>query len=251
MSIFFAPDDTTPGTSLRYSDLESKASAYREHSLMVATIDAACYGDYDNSCAVERSNYRVLLADKEIAPHLIQLHGSYGSTGLAYIVPDPAHPEDIGALPDALRDALAGLADSACLDDEDVSNLETELESEAWESWGRRDFVKALVTLLDLVDDDEGVEAGHEHASDYLDDNRAIVDALWRAGCDAYNVNGGSGFQVESGGGVHFYINEWISDAVRHPNLAAEHAARYLLDWADVPTLAELTVKCRVASGVA
>ncbi len=270
MSIFFAPVNTAPGDSIHYSSLERKSYSHANPAyactLMIATIDLACFGDYDNSCAVEQSNYRVMLADEEIAPHLVKLIGSHGSTGLAYIVPDPEHPGDIHALPEALRDALAALDNYPLLSDDDHSELESELESEAWDDHGRSDFVKALVKLLDEVESSTPHSAeclahpdganGPEcicdateeiHESDYLDDNHPIVDALWRAGCDAYGVNGGSGFQVKAGCGVYFYIGEWVKRAAREPDLASQHAARYHMSDVVVPTLAELAVKCRVA----
>jgi hypothetical protein len=46
---------------------------------------------------------------------------------------------------------------------------------------------------------------------------------------------------------VYFYVDEWIKRAAREPGKASQHAARYYPDWQNVPTLAELAVKCRVA----
>lgn len=199
MSTFYVHRDTKPGDSLSYSDLDASMSVYYGNTLKLTTIDCACYGDYDNSCAVERSNYRVLLADKEISPHLVTLRGGHGSTGVAYL-------GDFDDLPDPLRDAISALDSYPCLDEGDLSELEHEMESEAWESDGSSDFRRALESVFEDIDSDS--PTGHDVS---LIPDSALYET-WRTGCDVFNVNGGSGMTVESGGGVHFYIKEWIDN---------------------------------------
>ena len=58
----------------------------------------------------------------------------------------------------------------------------------------------------------------------------ACPPELWRAGSDAYNVNGGSGMTIECGGNVHFYIDEWCKRACEEPREGSfSFASRTLL----------------------
>ena len=58
--------------------------------------------------------------------------------------------------PDA-RETIDALADYPCIDDEAVSEIETEWETEAWASWLKSDLLRAIgridTDLRDLVDD--------------------------------------------------------------------------------------------------
>lgn len=195
-----------PGDSIPWSNVHDDPEIvyYDDDSNRVSETGAEChevpyctYGDYDNSSAVERSNYRVLLANHPES--LVEVHGDHGSAMLLYL----------GALEDQtedLQDVIKGLESYPLVDESDHSELEREMESEAWSDWGREDFRRALVKHLTSVTDGERAIDG-----DAIDD--ALLDSLWWDGVDAYNVNGGSGMIVESGGNVHFYIREWITSA--------------------------------------
>lgn len=218
MSTYFVARSVKPGDSIHYSDLES---APRLHGyggpledpidLPLTTIDLACGGDYAGSGAVEASNHRVMLADADIAPSLVTISGSHGYFGVGYL----------GALvdqPEALRDAIAALDQYPILSDDDHGDLESSLEAEAWDDHGRSDFRRALVAVLDHIDPD------HEHDTEDIDDD--VIDQMWYDGCDAFNVNGGSGYTIETGDSVHFYIDEWCDGATE-----AEHLVYRWSDW--------------------
>ena len=110
------------------------------------THDALAYGDYDNSCAVERANVQVLREKhlgfesysfydwdqgkqlvhtghscewEDILPEteVVELYGSYGSIQIWV-------REDI----DTANEYTAALENYPCLDDEAVSRIETEIE---------------------------------------------------------------------------------------------------------------------------
>ena len=203
MATFYAPDGTKPGDSLHYSRLEQRS--YPGSTVKLVTIDGCSFGDYSGD-SVERSNHRSLLRDKKAARYLIQLIGSHGSEGLAYI---PRKSD--GEPPKPLQDYIAALASYSILDENDLGELESEAESEAWEDYGHGDFCKALTTYLDEQD------PGFEHDLDIVDseDFRDRMFELWRGGVEAFNVNGGSGYKIETGGSVHFYIREWFEKASR------------------------------------
>jgi hypothetical protein len=203
---------------------------WREYTQPITVIEGTSHSDY-SGCAVERSNERVMLANPQIAQHVIQVTGSYGYSALAYLGTEP---------PQSIRDALAALDNYPILDDDDHSALEVELESEAWGDCGRKDFRKALQILLDELDPD--FEHDVSETSERAACCDAAIDQLWYAGCDAYNVNGGSGCLIETGAIVHFYIKEWIDRARAEPTAAAEHDARYRDGTVrDLGELAELT----------
>lgn len=179
----------------------------------VLVIPLAMFGDYDNSCAVERSNARVLR--EEFPRHTIPLSGWHGRGGTLVLgTPD--------TIPEELRERLDGLADYPLLDEQDESEMEMEMESEAWDDYGRDDFARALIPLLAELD------PGHEHDLD-LSTDIGLRDAapepgadldladLFREGADAFNLNGGSGYQIEPGGSVYFYTEQWISEAGEGP----------------------------------
>lgn len=114
------------------------------HSLLV-------YGDYCNTGAVGRANVESILAMTELCDRVgvIELHEHYNTTSLMF---------PIAALQDAeLIELLEGLDNYPCLDDEAMSRIEHEMQDEAWESYGRREFIQVLAKLgvntEDLEDD--------------------------------------------------------------------------------------------------
>lgn len=219
----------------------------------IALIKATEHSDYSGD-SVNASNHRVLWRK---FPHLLtEIYGSHGYKALAY-------DATLGPIPGSedLSDMLTGLEEHAACDDDDVSNLEAELESEAWELDGRKDFRKALIGVLDAMDDDGGAEAGYEH--ELPDDDSPIgaklgdgwdtlystitpdttwdvyLHVLWLAGCDELNVNGGSGVAIQTGCSVHFYISEWCDRAT-----AASGAAHYFLK-----RIKRIAKVCRISEG--
>lgn len=225
-----------------YHASELTERIYLPRDRPLAIIKCTEHSDYSGG-GVEASNYRVMMAGQaeHVAsgggPVLVEIYGSHGYMALAY-------DATLGPVPpiDELCEMLEGIEDYALIDDDDHSRLETELETEAWNDYGRKDFRKALTALLDELDGCEhDLDPGEADTSPVTD--RAI-DHLWRTGCDAYNINGGVGFTVESGCNVHFYIAEWCERAKREPHGPSEHAARYGID--PVPSITELAYFTRV-----
>ena len=162
-------------------------------------IPYCTFGDYDGSTAVERSNLRVM---RERFPWLVHVTGDYGSEMLGYLGKLEYQNPD-------LIEAIEGLESYPVADEDDESQLELEMESEAWADYGRSDFRRALAKHT-RISDDRDLD---------LDDvpDRAI-DELWYLGADAYNLNGGPGFMIEGGGGVYFLINDWIKGYEQSPS---------------------------------
>ena len=227
-------------SSIMASELAQRI--WRGPARPIAVITCTEFSDYSGS-DVERSNHRVLLAG-EYQIQLISVYGSHGYQALAYDATLGPVPGD-----DNLCEILEGTVDHALIDEDDCSNLEMDLEDEAWESGGREDFKRALVGVLDMLDDDGGAEAGHEHELPDDDSTCALsveVNAtwgefwleLWRQGCDELGVNGGSGFAVETGGTVHFYTDDWCAKAGKD--------RRYPTDKPIHELLREVAAACRM-----
>ena len=204
-------------SSLFYSQLYPVLGRY--HREPVAVIRATEHGDYSGGSA-QRSNYEVLV--ERFGDHLISITGSHGYRALGYDA-TLGPVTGIEDLDEILSELGAGYS---LVDDEHHSNLESELEAEAWGNDGARDFRKALEKLIgaELPDSDEpvsdvvwrAVSPMLGHASLLTGDWGDLLFALWRDGCEAMGINGGSGYAVQTGCVVHFYIDEWIERAPRH-----------------------------------
>lgn len=110
------------------------------------------------------------------------------------------------------------------VDEDDHGALQSELEGQAWDDDGRRDFRKALTQMLDEhyegeheIPDDEGAVASDFAPTIGLDlaTWSALLTELWHKGCDVLNVNGGSGYDIGTGQVVCFRICEWFEKLAR------------------------------------
>lgn len=100
------------------------------------------FGDYDNSCHVERSNSRVFLEEFGKNKDVIYLRVMYGEVIGIRLTCD--NPEII--------ETLESLANYPCLNDEDCGLMEIEMQEESWESFGERDFKDQIMKHWDLLD---------------------------------------------------------------------------------------------------
>jgi len=110
-----------------------------------------------------------------------------------------------------VREFFDSLEDYPCADDSLLSELECEAESEAWEQYGEKDFIKATKQKLR-----EGLATDIDDYDDAID---AVCDDVvtsgewwetWRELWDRFNVNGGTGYVNEQGDSIYFYIDEAV-----------------------------------------
>lgn len=105
-------------------------------------VEYATGSDYSGS-SVTRSNYRVLCAMLEEhetgAVTWVRTPGGHGTYGIAVRYFELSEP---------MREAIDALEDYCVLDDSDLSELELEEQSECWERWTRRDFIRELAKSL-------------------------------------------------------------------------------------------------------
>ena len=192
-----SPDEQT-WYSERYENPGNVFGRFVARGIPLTIIEYATGSDYSGNL-VEISNARCLKRD---FPWLVDLHGGYGTSGVAYL----GKRENQN---DRLIEAIDGLATYPIYDESDLSDLECERESEAWtESYGgRHDFKRALVKFFDgLLDED------YEHDLDDECHDKA-VDQLWYACTE--RLQGGESFLNESGDAIHFPINRVIEKIER------------------------------------
>lgn len=137
------------------------------------------FGDYDNSCHVERSNVRMF--EKQFTAYKntdwVKVKGAYSSESIAI---------KLLSTNQEIIECLEGLVDYPAIDDEDVSKVFFELENESWEGCYKRDFKNA-------------VSKHYGAFESYMEDEIA-----WEWYCklkEKANING----DIQSGG--NFYID--------------------------------------------
>ena len=148
------------------------------------------YGDYDNSCMVERSNYKIFMEDYKEEPGVFTMAGGYGSTGIAISVKwllDPVNEEKA----DGIMELLNGLNDYPCIDDEDMSNMEYEAFYEALKDYGISDTCTALSKKYGIT--------VHDYDSKKIEDLILDIDR-----------SGNPVFMIESGGSCYIDIDDMI-----------------------------------------
>lgn len=155
-------------------------------------IPFCSHGDYDNSCHVERSNYRVFMEMFGSLPGIYPVYGHHDSRAILVDIDMHANNQD-------MIDVIAGLYDYPCIDEEDMANMEFEMQSEAWDNYLAADFRSALEDIirkeLELDDFDDVPEISDEKLVE-------IRDVLM----DQTNTY----FQIEAGGNIYLDINRVV-----------------------------------------
>lgn len=109
--------------------------------------DLLAYGDYCNTGAIGKANVISILNDSDLCERVgaIEMNEAYNTTSLMF---------PIEALQDEeLQNILKALDNYPCLDDDLMSELEQEMQGDAWESYGQRDFDRYLQSLGYNTDD--------------------------------------------------------------------------------------------------
>lgn len=106
------------------------------------THDLFTSGDYTGS-SVQAANRKVLLDDTELCERLgiEELNESYNTDTLLFPIAALHDPE--------LKEIFESLEKYPCLDDEAMSEVERDLETECFDCFGRRDFQDHLCETLD------------------------------------------------------------------------------------------------------
>ena len=212
---------------VEYYGEAAQVSPYRDNQ-QILDDGTASYGDFDkprstpkviddtwylipgilsgsdyNGSIVEKSNHREFLDKFAPMRGVVDLSGGYGSFGVAInlAVISPAE--------DAIWETLLSLKDYPILDDDRMSEMETEAQNEAWENWARSDFIRAIAKSFELSEEDEEL-------LDYLKNNdpHQLVFNLFRELEDRSNTY----WVNEQGDTMHIDIDR-ITDAMTDVDL--------------------------------
>jgi len=168
---------------LRYNDNRYFIHVNTEAEATGFTHDLFTSGDYTGG-AVQAANRKVLLENTELCERLgiEELNESYNTDSLLFPIAALNDPE--------LKEIFKSLEDYPCLDDEAMSEVERDLETECFDSFGRRDFQIHLRETLD------------ESLTDKIDEltTEQIESIYYEANQETnYNI-----FEVDSGTGGYF-----------------------------------------------
>ena len=160
-------------------------------------------GDYTGS-HVQASNRRVLLENTELCERLgiEELNESYSTDSLIF---------PIEALNDTeLQEIFKALDDHPCIDDEDLSRLEHEMETDDWDSFGYREFEKYLVEK-ELLTEDQAENITREQLTEIY------FKASQETNYGIYSVETGTSgyFDFESFGGLGVRSAEILKDIIK------------------------------------
>lgn len=167
------------------------------------------YGDYDNSCMVERSNRKIFLEEYREESGVFTISGGYGSAGVAISFKwllDPANEERA----QSIIDLLNALSDYPCIDDEDMSNMEYDAFIESLNDWGIEDTKRALATKHRIIVNDYDQEKLKE-----------LILEIDRYGNPVY--------MIESGGSCYIDIDRMII-----PKITKDQFLSTLIDYEEV-----------------
>jgi hypothetical protein len=141
------------GESMRYGSWDRGAPSDKT---IWAELGYATGSDYSGSL-VEVSNYNGLCElleehhpEGSVPVVWCRTHGGHGTFGLLV---------RYELLAEEVREAIDGLEDYPLLDNEAHSELECEAQNEAWESWAKRDFERAVCKHYGECDWPEGVDS--------------------------------------------------------------------------------------------
>jgi len=145
------------------------------------------FGDYDDSCMVERSNYKLFMEDYKEEKGIFGIYGGYGSSGIAisirYLL-DPLNEDKA----DEIIEILNGLNSYPVIDDEDVSNMEYDAFIESLDSYAIRDCSSLLANqfLIEVYDFNE------DKLKEILLESNRNLDY------DAYKIEAGGGCYIDT-----------------------------------------------------
>lgn len=114
------------GKSLKELGYIDGSSLHKSDNGDIGIIPHTSWGDYIGD-TVDRANHKILL-EKDWA---YDVHGDYGSRAIGV---------DLTNRPEELDDILRALDNYPILDDNILSEVETELEQDDWDSWIEMDI---------------------------------------------------------------------------------------------------------------
>ena len=147
--------DVPESRVLSYGDLNRLSSEEVVKWSFLFAPNYMTYSDYSGS-SLDRANCDVFLEKHEDTEGVHETCGDFGTRGVAVM---------LSAITDEMIEDFESLEDYPSLDDDALSNLEMEMETEDWKSWIAHDFrwelkkkfgeEEAQDALIDVIDDEE------------------------------------------------------------------------------------------------
>jgi len=225
----------------RWDSAEDKLSEPRGYHCSPEVVpllvsDLFTFSDYSGG-SVERANvraWRERFSDSASRLWWCEMWGGHGTEALGFH-PGLWRAARLGS--DAARamvEALESLDDYPLLDDEALSEIEMEAQSEAWESWAGGDYRRALASELDatlsaLLGDEAAELLGSE--VDLSEAPDTALFSLFLACSDSAGIY----WEIETGGGASLDVERLAQETVR---LAPLHVGAL---WASCERLSEDT----------
>lgn len=136
--------DITEDNTVYWSDLEKIDNPDLSNTDNLYLMHDFCQmGDYGGSL-VEKTNTDILTDEYGF----IKVYGGYGSIScMIQIDALLCMPEEES---DRILEVLEGLSDYPLIDDEELSNQESEQIDEAWDNWTKEDFIRSLCKKFNI-----------------------------------------------------------------------------------------------------
>lgn len=128
--------------SFRYGDLHNLDYGYCDNPVEVVVPKLMSGSDYSGS-SIERANYAAFLEQFKDVKGVYETYGGHGTYGVV-ILASVDNKE--------IADTLRALADYPVVDEEKLSEIELELQNEAWENWAKSEFIRELERVFNLDD---------------------------------------------------------------------------------------------------
>lgn len=151
---YHKPEDTTidhdKNTTVYYGNIKEydNTAAAMDYPKYIE-VPFCTWSDY-SGCTVERSNQRSFMNLFGNIPGVYPVYGGYGTAGVLIEYELYESNQDI-------QDVINGLFDYPLINEEDHSELEFELEDEAWD-WIKYDLPKALLEAGKITEDESDDE---------------------------------------------------------------------------------------------
>jgi hypothetical protein len=164
------------GSIIYYSDIDiinnRKSLEYSIESvpeLMCFELPFCCGSDY-SGCIVEKSNHEAVYEDIGKYAGIYDVHGGYGTFSIVVCIKDFIDNEEMR---EEVMDIVRRLLYYPLYDEDHHSNMEWDLQEEAWDNWAENDYVIALENRFDIA---------------FFDDvSRCDVQNLFNDVCDRIN----------------------------------------------------------------
>lgn len=165
-----SPEHLTPGESVGWRAV--RPLPYSADTQRLIMIRDAGWGEYDNSSTYNRSNYRVLTENYGQWLVTVDNGNDRDGRGLALVVGS--------VVPNELMQIVIGLQDYPIIDESDLSELESELATEAWDGWARQDFSSDVrAAVRESAEDSEHADRA-EDALDAVEDSE-LARVFWQS----------------------------------------------------------------------